>query len=48
MIHEELVKDMEKSGYRFVGRHSAVKICNWTRQAIRGRDTCYKQKFYGI
>jgi tRNA wybutosine-synthesizing protein 1 len=35
-------------GYRFVGRHSAIKVCNWTKQCIRGKDVCYKNKFYGI
>jgi len=35
-------------GYRFVGRHSAVKVCNWTRESIRGKNVCYKNKFYGI
>jgi tRNA wybutosine-synthesizing protein 1 len=41
---------LEKKGYRFVGfnKHSAVKICEWTRHAIRGKNICYKQKFYGI
>ncbi|MFA4819672.1 MAG: 4-demethylwyosine synthase TYW1 [Candidatus Aenigmatarchaeota archaeon] len=35
-------------GYRFVGRHAAIKICNWTRESIRGKNVCYKNKFYGI
>ncbi|MBI2579740.1 MAG: 4-demethylwyosine synthase TYW1, partial [Candidatus Aenigmarchaeota archaeon] len=35
-------------GYRFVGRHSAIKVCNWTKESIRGRNVCYKNKFYGI
>jgi tRNA wybutosine-synthesizing protein 1 len=35
-------------GYRFVGKHSAVKICEWTKKCIRGCDSCYKNKFYGI
>ncbi len=35
-------------GYRFVGRHSAVKVCNWTKESIRGKNVCYKNKFYGI
>ena len=49
---------LEKIGYRFVGNHSAIKICEWTREAIRGKTRndvqsassrfCYKQKFYGI
>ena len=40
--------DLEKCGYRFIGRHSAIKICEWARSAIRGKSFCYKQKFYGI
>ncbi|MBW3017537.1 4-demethylwyosine synthase TYW1, partial [Candidatus Woesearchaeota archaeon] len=30
------------------GRHSAVKICTWTKKSIRDEDVCYKQQFYGI
>jgi len=37
-----------KMGYRFVGRHSAIKVCNWTKESIRGKNVCYKNKFYGI
>ncbi len=43
-----LVSEMEKSGYRFIGRHSAMKVCHWTKQSIRGKGSCYKCKFYGI
>ena len=41
---------LEKSGYRFVGKHghAAAKICHWTRQSILDRGVCYKEKFYGI
>jgi len=30
--------ELEQAGYRFVGKHkhSAVKICHWTRQAEHG------------
>ena len=44
------MKNMEKIGYRIVGpnKHSAVKICSWTRNSLRGRGVCYKEKFYGI
>ena len=35
-------------GYRFVGRHSAMKVCTWTKHDIRGKDSCYKNKFYDI
>ncbi|MCX8192923.1 MAG: 4-demethylwyosine synthase TYW1 [Nitrososphaeria archaeon] len=36
-----------KSGYRIVGRHSAVKICHWTKNVLRGGKHCYKN-WYGI
>ncbi len=41
-------KDLRKQGYRLVGNHSAIKSCLWCKKAIRGEDTCYKHKFYGI
>ncbi len=41
-------KYLEKIGYRFVGENSAVKVCHWTKQALRGKGQCYKSKFYGI
>jgi len=47
-IDEKVRQDLEKQGYRLVGKHSAIKICEWTRKAIRGDDFCYKQQFYGI
>ncbi len=37
-----------KRRYALVGNHSAVKICNWTRNSLVGKGVCYKQKFYGI
>ncbi|MEM4315604.1 MAG: 4-demethylwyosine synthase TYW1 [Nitrososphaerota archaeon] len=44
------VKNLEKfleAGYRVVGRHSAVKVCHWTKSALRGGKMCYKS-WYGI
>ncbi|MFQ6105856.1 MAG: 4-demethylwyosine synthase TYW1, partial [Candidatus Hydrothermarchaeaceae archaeon] len=41
-------KILEKQGYRIVGRHSAVKICHWTREMLLNHRQCYKAKFYGI
>ncbi|KHO44908.1 MAG: hypothetical protein QJ16_C0025G0007 [archaeon GW2011_AR1] len=35
-------------GYRFVGSHSAVKNCEWTKKSLRGEGNCYKCTFYGI
>lgn len=42
------MKLLEKQGYRFTGRNSAIKICDWTRKSLRGEGTCYKERFYGI
>jgi len=39
---------LAKQGYKVVGNHSAVKVCHWTKQAIRGKGACYKHRFYGI
>ncbi|QRF73634.1 tRNA wyosine derivatives biosynthesis protein Taw1 [Candidatus Micrarchaeum sp.] len=45
---EQLQKRMEKQGYHFVGQHSAVKICEYTANGLRGETLCYKYTFYGI
>jgi len=34
--------------YRLVGKHSAVKICHWTKECLRKGRVCYKQDFYGV
>jgi tRNA wybutosine-synthesizing protein 1 len=39
---------LTKQGYTIVGSHSGVKICRWTKSALRGRGSCYKFSFYGI
>lgn len=39
---------LTKQGYTIVGSHSGVKICRWTKSAMRGRGSCYKFAFYGI
>ncbi len=39
---------LEKQGYRIVGRHSAVKLCHWTRERLLRKRSCYKARFYGI
>jgi tRNA wybutosine-synthesizing protein 1 len=41
-------KRMYSQGYRFIGKHSAIKLCEWTKKSIREKDYCYKQKFYCI
>lgn len=41
-------KALTKEGYRIIGSHSAVKLCRWTKNQMRGRGGCYKHTFYGI
>jgi tRNA wybutosine-synthesizing protein 1 len=42
------LSELEQAGYRFVGgnKHSAVKVCHWTRKSLLGRGVCYKEQFY--
>ena len=48
MGDQDLSTELEGQGYQLVGKHSAVKMCYWTRQSLtQGRD-CYKGRFYGI
>jgi len=46
MIAKIKKKDLQKQGYRLIGSHSAVKVCEWTKKSLRGDDVCYKEKFY--
>lgn len=48
MISELRRQELEKQGYRLVGRHSAIKVCTWCKKSIRGDGVCYKNDFYGI
>lgn len=41
-------KALTKEGYKIIGSHSAVKLCRWTKNQLRGRGGCYKHSFYGI
>ncbi|MEM2095122.1 MAG: 4-demethylwyosine synthase TYW1 [Candidatus Caldarchaeum sp.] len=43
----KLAQKFEQAGYRVVGRHSAVKVCHWTKSALKGGKLCYKS-WYGI
>ena len=48
MGEQDLASDLSEQGYQIIGRHSAVKLCYWSRESLeRGRD-CYKGRFYGI
>ena len=51
VLPEEFIRKMVKNmGYRFVGpsKHSAVKVCSWTKNSLCGKGSCYKEQFYGI
>jgi len=48
MVENWKVEKLKKSQYRVIGNHSAVKICMWTKEALRGGRACYKNTFYGI
>lgn len=37
-----------KQHYGMVGKHSAVKVCHWTKSEMTGGKGCYKSTFYGI
>jgi len=39
---------LNKMKYGLVGKTSAVQICRWTKNSLRGEGGCWKEKFYGI
>ena len=41
-------RSLKKEGYKIIGTHSAVKLCRWTKNQLRGRGGCYKHTMYGI
>ncbi|KAK0311375.1 Fe-S oxidoreductase [Friedmanniomyces endolithicus] len=47
-VNSPTYNSLTKQGYTIVGSHSGVKICRWTKSALRGRGSCYKYSFYGI
>src|SRR3989344_2873699 len=48
MLNDKQKKKLNEQGYRLIGNHSSVKICEWTKNMIRGKGECYKHWFYGI
>jgi len=52
MLTQAQLKRLQDADYRIFGpcMHSAVKLCHWTKEAIKsgGERACYKSKFYGI
>lgn len=48
MLTAHAKERLTKQQYRVIGSHSAVKVCGWTKNMIKGQGGCYKLKFYGI
>jgi len=49
MLDPKTKEQLEKQHYHIVGAHSGVKLCHWSKFAIRDDPrVCYKQVFYGI
>src|SRR3989344_1630516 len=45
---ERLKAQLKKEGYGLVGDSSAVKICHWTKNSLKGCGVCFKEQLYGI
>lgn len=45
MVTSGFIKRYKNSGYRILGKHSAVEICRWTKSVLRGKKNCYKGWF---
>lgn len=47
-METQYVEIYKKQHYGLVGKHSAVKVCHWTKSELTGGKGCYKGDFYGI
>jgi len=45
---DKVREKLRKMNYGLVGETSAVQICRWTKNSLRGDRGCWKEKFYGI
>lgn len=45
-VSEVLISDFKHKKYGFF-KEASVQICEWNKNAIRGKGVCYKQDFYG-
>lgn len=48
MLPEKVKNILKKQHYEIVGNNSAVQICKWTKNSLRGNGGCWKEKFYGV
>jgi tRNA wybutosine-synthesizing protein 1 len=44
----DVLEIYRKQGYRLIGNHnhSAVKVCQWTKESLRNNRVCYKELWY--
>jgi len=47
-VENQYAEIYRKQQYGLVGKHSAVKVCHWTKSELTGGQGCYKGDFYGI
>ncbi|HTT25746.1 MAG TPA: 4-demethylwyosine synthase TYW1 [Thermoplasmata archaeon] len=48
MGDQDLADTLAGQGYQLTGKHSAVKLCYWTKESLTSGRDCYKGRFYGI
>jgi tRNA wybutosine-synthesizing protein 1 len=46
-LPQKVIDSLINKQYGVFG-HSGVQICGWTKNSLREKGVCYKQKFYGI
>jgi len=48
MLPEDVQRVLKRQKYKIVGKHSAAKLCLWTKKSIKtgGEEHCYKEQFY--
>eukprot|EP00397_Hematodinium_sp_SG-2012_P039463 GEMP01043090.1.p1 GENE.GEMP01043090.1~~GEMP01043090.1.p1 ORF type:complete len:401 (+),score=70.01 GEMP01043090.1:86-1288(+) len=48
MVTEKQAMSLQTDGHQLIGKHSSVKMCRWTKNAMKKQGMCYKHTFYGI
>ncbi len=48
IIPDLLLQLLIRQKYHLAGQHSAAKLCHWADSSLKGGESCYKHKFYGI
>jgi len=48
MLTPRQTQSLQSDGHELIGSHSSVKMCRWTKNAMKKQGMCYKHTFYGI